>query len=300
MDRLALKYAKIAKEPSTIASYEKSFSNFTHFVNNVLGLHVNLPVSSENIGRYITFMFENGYKVSYIRSSLSGIGYFHKIKCLEDPADCYFITDLLKGLEKLRPSGDSRLPIQKPLLVKLLRGIEMCANSPYQKLLFSAMCLLAYYALLRVGEVTKSNSVIKNVIRVDQVSLTKSYMIVVFENFKFSRGKTHSLRIKRVVASPCPVDYLSRYLLVRPKVKGPLFCKIDGSYVSRDQFVTVLKKSLNCLNVDSTHFNSHSFRIGRCTDLSQEGYSESQIKLIGRWNSSSYKKYVRPNIVNAV
>lgn len=292
------KYAKLAKEPTTIASYDSSLSNLSNFVHNVLGLSFALPVSSENIGRYVTYMFEKGYKVSYIRSNLSGIGYFHKIKGLHDPSDCFLVTELLKGLEKLRPSGDTRMPIQKPLLFDLLKAIEICAKSPYQKLMFSAMSLLAYYALLRVGEVTKSSSVVKNVLGVDQVSVYSSSMIVFFKNFKFSKGKTHKLRIHKVKFGPCPVDYVTRYLLVRPKVKGPLFCKIDGSFVSRDNFVKVLKTSLAYLNIDSSHFNTHSFRIGRCTDLSGEGYSEQQIKLIGRWNSSSYRKYVRPNIVN--
>jgi len=44
-------------------------------------------------------------------------------------------------------------------------------------------------------------------------------------------------------------------------------------------------------------FNTHSFRIGRATDMALEGCSDQQIKLAGRWKSYAFKDYIKPYLI---
>ena len=41
------------------------------------------------------------------------------------------------------------------------------------------------------------------------------------------------------------------------------------------------------------HFKTHSFRIGRATDLAAEGVNADTIKMMGRWSSNVFCKYIR-------
>ena len=49
--------------------------------------------------------------------------------------------------------------------------------------------------------------------------------------------------------------------------------------------------------MDTTRYNTHSFRIGRTTNMMLEGYSEAQIKVAGRWISNAFIRYSRPSIL---
>ena len=53
---------------------------------------------------------------------------------------------------------DSRLPITIPILHKLLRCASLLPLTKYQILMFQAMCSTAFFAFLRLGEITFSST----------------------------------------------------------------------------------------------------------------------------------------------
>lgn len=61
---------------------------------------------------------------------------------------------LLKGYRKKAQRVDTRLPITLPILHKLVDSAESFSCPNYTKVQFRAMCSLAFYAFLRVGEMT--------------------------------------------------------------------------------------------------------------------------------------------------
>ena len=52
--------------------------------------------------------------------------------------------------------------------------------------------------------------------------------------------------------------------------------------ITRPYVVEILKSTLTALHRDHTKFNTHSFRIGKASDLSEGGASNTQIVLVGR------------------
>ena len=44
-------------------------------------------------------------------------------------------------------------------------------------------------------------------------------------------------------------------------------------------------------------YSSHSLRIGGATTAIMYGASEAQLKIMGRWKSDAFKKYIRAPIV---
>ena len=63
---------------------------------------------------------------------------------------------MLKGYGTLGAHLDSRMPITLPILTKILKASSRFSCSKYQICQFQAMCSLAFYAFLRVGEMTST------------------------------------------------------------------------------------------------------------------------------------------------
>ena len=75
---------------------------------------------------------------------------------------------------------------------------------------------------------------------------------------------------------------------------------LAGRIAAIHPVTTVLKSQLTHLNYDATLYNTHSFRIGRASDMATEGYSENQIAMVGRWNSDAYKRYIKPDRITCI
>ena len=88
----------------------------------------------------------------------------------------------------------------------------------------------------------------------------------------------------------------SEIFLVRPKVLGFLFIHENLAPLSRNQFTAILSKSVRTLQLPECNFKSHSFRIGRATDLSAVGVPDSDIQKMGRWQSSAFQSYIRKQV----
>ena len=53
------------------------------------------------------------------------------------------------------------------------------------------------------------------------------------------------------------------------------------------------------LTVDSSRYKSHSFRIGGACHAAEKGYSDAQIRALGRWKSYAFKVYLRSEVLHA-
>ena len=88
---------------------------------------------------------------------------------------------------------------------------------------------------------------------------------------------------------------MDRYIAVRGNTPGPLFIQQANLPVNRASFVHFLNKCLVTSNLQVSRYNTHSFRIGRATQMAMDGHTNDQIKAAGRWKSSAFLKYIRPS-----
>ena len=96
------------------------------------------------------------------------------------------------------------------------------------------------------------------------------------------------------VPSLCPVTALLQYTRLRGDRSGPLFCNAD---VSLHQFNTELQKCLTYCGLDLSRSKSHSFCIGGACHAAVNGFSDAQIRALGRWKSDAFKIYLRSEIL---
>ena len=69
---------------------------------------------------------------------------------------------MLKGFNKVGFCLDSRLPVTLPILNKLISVAPSLDGSPYQICQFQAMCSLAFFAFLHIGEMTATGGHMAN------------------------------------------------------------------------------------------------------------------------------------------
>ena len=286
---------------STLIQYQKVWSNFMSFASRGLSHYISLPADSHTVGLYISHLDQLGLKPSTIQSHLSAISFAHKIRTIVDPTQSFLITKLMVALNKNNVT-DKRLPVTHLILIHLIHATRLVLSNDYEIAMYSAMFSVAYYACLRVGEYCVSNND-KHVLQYDQISMGQKpnnvrSIIVDFRSFKHSNHEGAMLEISSQRDTSCPVSLLSKYMYIRPKINGPIFVNQSGKAITRLQFQAVFHRCISFLSLDTARYNTHSLRIGRCTDMMTQGYSDSQIKAVGRWKSDAFKRYIRPTIVS--
>ena len=270
------------------------------FLSNRKGKAPSRPISTATLATFIAYLDISGYAASTITTYVSAITYVHRLASLQDPANSFLIRKLLEGINKRKPKKSPLLPISLDLLKAILQVLDRKADPYNQKLLKTAFSL-AFYLCARVGEIALSNGNLKNVIKLHQVSLLKrgshvTRVKVTFLQFKHKKPRQESVRsITSSGDTFCPVKILQDYLQVRGSQPGPLLLSKNKKVLKGELLARELKVCLRELGLDETRYNTHSFRIGGATEAAERGATDTQLRLLGRWKSSAFLNYIRPN-----
>ena len=89
----------------------------------------------------------------------------------------------------------------------------------------------------------------------------------------------------------CPVAALLAWLTVRGISPSPLFSFASGASLTR---AALVKHVIQASGLDPRDFSGHSFRSGEATTASLQGISDANLKLLGRWKSNAYQRYIKP------
>ena len=280
--------------PSSRLMYARELRRYRAFCIDHFGRRSWFPASDPDLAAYITHRFNADYASSTIRSSVSALSFFHKVLGLPDPSGSFYVKKLMLGARKARPSLDLRSPVTPAILNALISATRMCSPDTYTMLLLRAMFTLAFYALLRLCEMAGSRDNSPHVLQFADVSISTKCLQITFTSYKHSNGRPFSLSIPATKCSSCPVKHLQQYIDRRGTHPGPLF-QAPGTAgpVSRAFFTQQLTNAVSAAGLEGCNIQSHSFRIGRVSHLTELGTAETTIKLMGRWRSDAYKSYVR-------
>ena len=249
-----------------------------------------VPVPENVLAGFIAYLFDKGYATSTIVSTVSAISFVHKLLNMNDTADSFVVKKMLQGCKKLRISVDCRLPMTTSILGDLIKVSTNTIGSTFTSTCFKAMCSLAFFALLRIGEMTDS----ENNLSIKNVQCHEKELHIQFTNFKHSDGFPSRHTIKAQPASSiCPVRNVKNYMKLRGSRPGPLFLSTSGQAVQQQQFNSQLKVALEFAGYSSERYKSHSFRIGGASFMASQGASDNQIRLAGRWKSNAFLAYIR-------
>lgn len=243
-------------------------------------------------------MFQRNYAASTANTYVSALGYYHRLAGVPDPTKVFWVIEMLKGYGKLGSRLDTRMPITLSILRTVLQQTSTICASEYRACMFKAMCTTAFFAFLRVGEITccpRSSSVLQlnQIVQLVDHSGGVIGLKITFFYFKHSYNQTNvSITLKRR-SDICPVQSLLDYFSRRGLSDGPLFRTHEGHAVSRKLFTDYLALIFKTCGLDPTKYKGHSFRIGAATFAAECGFSDAQIRSMGRWKSDAFRKYIR-------
>ena len=249
---------------------------------------------------FMAHMVNEGLSAATIASTVSAIGYVHRMGCYEDPTDGFKVKKALVGVHRLAKSGDQRLPITQGILHKLLKVVDDICKERYDRHMYKAMYLIMFYGLLRVGEITTSRAADRaKVVSVDDIKIFKrgkkvSSVSLSMRDFKHNLPtNTVTLKIHATHKKFCPITHLLKYIAERGANAGPLFIRSNGKPVSKGEFTRIFRKSATKVGLDEAKYKPHSFRIGGATRYAELGYEDSLIQRMGRWKSLAFRRYIR-------
>ena len=151
--------ARSSLQRSSIPTYRCAWKPFYQFLNKIFQFVSNsFPISPHKLAIFIAFMYNRNYAPSTLSSYVSALVYSYKFLSYSDPTKPVFLVQMLKGYNKLGYRLDARLPITIPVLQKLIESSAALSISEYQCCQFRAMCRTAFFAFLRIGDMTYTSA----------------------------------------------------------------------------------------------------------------------------------------------
>lgn len=284
---------------STWRGYVSAWAKWCSFCSDFQGNRF-----SDDSAQAIAFvcrLVEEGLSVASIRRVLAGVSFFFRIGGLSPLGSQPLLRQMLQGLQRSAPVVSGRRPISLSLLARLVQVLPSVCFSSFECLLFRSAFLLAFFGAFRLMELVAVNRTSPTGLLFSEACFCEEYLLLWLRRSKTDqRGRGRWIRLNRFLGSPlCPVEALRLFLDVRPSCGVALLCHEDGSPLTKFQFNSVLRRSLVGLGCGNFKVSAHSFRIGAATEAARLGLDESVIKRLGRWESSRYNLYVRPELVFA-
>ena len=285
-------------KPSTERNYHGIWTNFNRFVIRL----DNIPTTWEDkVSLYCTFLtiyttIQSSTLKSYIsaiKSKLRAIGHnWNNNQAL--------LSALTRACKIKNDVVRTRLPIGLSLLDCICFEIERNIWDHYQRILYLTALLVAYYGLLRIGEYTESQHVMK----ASKVYLAdnKTKLLITLTSSKTHDKESRPQKIKIEARTKgkkrvyCPIEQVQEYIKIRPRYRNDneqFFVFEDGAPVTPYHIRALLQLMLEKLDLDPSLYETHSLRIGRATDLFKAGHSIEAIKRKGRWKSNAVYRYLR-------
>ena len=290
---------------STAKNYFRIWRTFNDFI---VRLDIRPKLWEERTSLFVAYMIDKGAQSSTIKSYVSAIKKTLVMDKYPWKDELIKLSSLTRACKLVNDKIQVRLPIHCGLLEQILFEIQRYfrkKNQPYLEIMYKALFALGYYGLMRVGELTQSEHVVK----AQDVCLAtnKDKILLILYSSKTHSRADRPQRIRITANSSeksgkysnrhfCPFELINRYFKVRPPFESdeePFFVFRNGTPVTPEVARNVLKSMLTNLGLNSDLYNMHSLRIGRASDLIKYNYPIEIIKIMGRWKSNVVYKYFR-------
>ncbi len=253
----------------------------------------------DNISYYVVYLVGEGRAPSTIRSTISALKYQLLLDGEDLDLNYFLLNIMIKACENeklMKGQYTLRLPLNEDLLVRTIHAIELLNRDWFSKIMLTAIFVLAYYGLFRIGELVESVHEVRfDGMNVNERSGSCKVMLLSAKNHPRNRGLLVT-NIQNKAENALNVGKaVMHYFNLRPKTgpNVPFFITQKKKPVSKDMVRYWLRSALNSLGIRQHQYCTHSFRIGRATDLRKRGWTTARIMQEGRWKSNAVRTYLR-------
>jgi len=282
---------------STQSTYRCGFNSYQQFCFS-FGLR-SLPFTELNLCLFSVALAQRSISYQSIKVYLYGVQYhslFHGQSI--QISSMSYLRYVLRGIRRIQ-GNTLRRPLRNPItvshLLSMLGFLSSSSFSAHDKAMWHSVIVTAFFGLLRVSEFTCPGNTFdaSSHLAREDISFNRNNSILYI---KIKASKTDPFRagvIIRLAAirghKLCPVAAMRSYLDFRSLHSGPLFILSNGQYLTR-RFVTAF---LDLTLPGVPNINTHSFRIGGASAALSAGASDALIRIMGRWSSDCYNRYIR-------
>ena len=278
------------------------------------GLRLELPLSENTLLAFIHWMtFNRGVKSSTINNYLSGVRQLYISRGIKPEfIRTEKVTRLLAGLknkemaEKRMLGTEKRKPITPEILRMLKARISESGMKGVDQRLVWRVSSLIFHGAFRIHELLCREERQFDpgytllwqdvmVCKEDEAGEKEVLQLKIKNPKEDKSGSSIIIDVYQTDIDLCPVSALKKW---RKFCKGekdqPLFRFSNGVPLTGKKFNEILRERLRGYvdNVD-TLFSSHSFRSGAASMMGTLGYSDKQVKAVGRWGSRAFMEYIR-------
>jgi hypothetical protein len=255
------------------------------------------PVTERLLCSFAAFLGDEGLAPQTVKSYLAAIRNTQLSLGLPDPREQSALPVLrrvLAGISRSRIGRSRpariRLPMTAPLLRDIRSELERSAN-PERGVLW-AVCCTAFFGFFRLGELllTKPSdfdprlSLAWGDMAVDDRQNPKMIKFHLKQSKTDPFGRGADIVLGKTGCNLCPVAAVLSYAAARGSQSGPFFILSSGNCLTKQNFVSEIRKVLGRLALPDHEYAGHSFRIGAATSAAMAGVEDSTIQLLGRWH----------------
>ncbi|KAM9955007.1 hypothetical protein ACTFIW_000837 [Dictyostelium discoideum] len=275
-------------EPSTLKVYSSSYTRFRNFCtsNSLNPANITLVVFMD----YLTHLFKHKPPLAFstINGHRSMLNQLLLLKNQTDIVDDPFITRIMTGIHKLRPSSAKYQEIWDANQVfKHLSTIKVIPKYTYTALLKKTLVLCKMFGLARSSDLVKwsFNGLI---ITPDSI---KGPVVNAKEQRKGVLSILELTSLDDTNSQVCPVRHLSTYLRAskgRRKLHSGDSVLIQNERKRLDvkDINIIVLSTLSSSGIDISKFKSHSTRSAMASLLLSNNVPFHVVKKMGRWKSN--------------
>lgn len=120
-----------------------------------------LPIAPVILAMCVANMVNKSFSVATITTHLSAVSYIHRLFGFPEPVSSFLVQKALAGARNGAPMAVVHCTFTHKLsmLPRLVSSLTSTISVATQRIRYQSMFLLAFYACLRVGEITSSQGV---------------------------------------------------------------------------------------------------------------------------------------------
>jgi len=282
------------------------------------GNKLELPWGQQQTLFFLSWLLEDR-KVSAATASsyLAGVRKLHEIRGLPAPVlKNGLVNQVLKGkknlegVEKRNRENRGRLPVTLTIMKILKEAIRRWGRPVEDKLLLWAVCTVAFHGSFRIHEILCRNetffdpdfTLLQRNVRIDELrieadKLTRVLHFTVKCPKESKTGQHTVVDIYETGGPTCPVKGFCRWndrRMKNPDQDTVLFSDKYGTPLTGRRFNAQLKQLLEeHIDYSKGQITAHSFRSGIPSLLGSLGYSDEEVKKVGRWSSRAFEHYMK-------
>ena len=288
---------------STLKTYASAQRSYLQFCESYSLTPV--PTSDATLLLYVAFLFRRGLKGSSIKVYLAGVRNLHVVRSLPYPDYSPQLQLALRGAVKLSDPPERKLPITFSVLSRMFEYLQ----GRHDELMLKTVMAVAYFGCFRAGELCLQDSLkFDSSLHLTCGDVTfhvndKFFTLLLKSSKTDVAGKGVPVHVgcsgHEICAFCLLLEYSSCHIDFANKVL-PLFMDVNGTVLRNSYFQATTKLLLAASGFDSSKYSGHSYRAGSATSAADSGFSEWELKMLGRWASDAYAVYLRnPKIVNS-